>query len=126
LLIQRVFPQARRIAARVSATRRDRITAGLPMLRPPHADGGPGAIRVEVRGRVDERFETVVLGVMDHPSVAAGTVAAVAAIAAGRGLAPLGAHGLSRWDHPASVLAELHRRGVKVAEFDGQLASGGG
>ena len=59
---------------------------------------------------------------MDHPSVAAGTVAAVSAIAAGRGLAPIGANGLVRWDAPGALLTELHRRGVKVAAFSGQLA----
>lgn len=124
LLLQRVYPEADRISARVSATRRDRFTIRLPMLRRPHPDGGPGGIRVEVRGRVGQAVETLVYGVMDHPSVAAGTVAAVAAIAAGRGLAPLGAHGLARWDDPATLLTELHRRGVKVASFTGRLAPG--
>jgi hypothetical protein len=123
LLLQRVYPTADRISARLSATRRDRFTIRLPMLRRPHPDGGPGAIRVEVRGRAGSSVETLVYGVMDHPSVAAGAVAAVAALAAGRGLAPLGANGLAGWDDPASLLAELHRRGVKVASFTGQLAS---
>lgn len=124
LLLQRTYPEADRISARVSATRRDRFTIRLPMLRRPHADGGPGAIRVEVRGRSGQAVETLVYGVMDHPSVAAASVAAVAAVAAGNEQAPLGANGLSRWDDPTSLLQELHRRGVKVATFTGQLALG--
>ena len=121
ILLQRLYPDAERISARQAATRRDRFTGRLPMLRRPHRDGGPGAIRVEVRGRLDGAVETLVYGVMDHPSVAAGIVAAVAAVAVGRGLAPLGANGIGRWDDPAALLTELHRRGVKVAAFSGQV-----
>lgn len=120
ILLQQQFPEAQRISARLSATRRDRFTSWLPMLRRPHRDGGPGAIRVEVRGRRGPAVETLVYGVMDHPSVAAGIVGAVAAIWAGRNDAPVGAHGLVRWDDPAALLRELHRRGVKVASFSGQ------
>ena len=39
-----------RVTARVAASRRDRLTARLPMLRPPHPEGLIGAVRVEVRG----------------------------------------------------------------------------
>ncbi len=122
LILQRTYPEADRISARVAANRRDRLTIRLPMLRRPHLDGGPGGIRVEVRGRAGEAVETLVYGVMDHPSVAAGTVAAVVAIAAGRQLAPLGANGLAAWDEPVALLTELHRRGVRAATFTGQLA----
>ena len=122
ILLQRHYPDADRISARVSATRRDRVTIRLPMLRRPHLDGGPGGIRVEVRGRVGRAVETLVYGVMDHPSVAAATVAAVVAVSAGRGLAPLGAGGLCDWDEPGVLLSELHRRGVKIASFSGPLA----
>ncbi|MGF1598735.1 MAG: Gfo/Idh/MocA family oxidoreductase [Acidimicrobiales bacterium] len=121
MLLQRQYPEARRISARMAATRRDRLTAGLPMLRPPHEDGGPGAVRVEVRGRVGRAAETVILGVMDHPSVAAATVAAVAAAESAAGRAPVGAHGLAHWDDPRPILSELRRRGVKVASFAGLL-----
>ncbi len=124
LLLQREFPGAQRISARMAATRRDRMTGKLPMLRPPHRDGGPGAVRVEVRGRFNGGVETLVYGVMDHPSVAAATVAAVVAVRAGEGRAPAGAHGLVRWDDPKELLSELHRRGVKVASFSGQLDPG--
>ena len=121
-LLQRVFPEAERISSRIAATRRDRLTSWLPMLRPPHDDGGPGAIRVEVRGRRNRAVETIILGVIDHPSVAAGTVAAVAAAEAVAGQTPIGAHGLAAWSEPKRILAELHRRGVRVATFNGLLA----
>jgi hypothetical protein len=122
VILQRTYPDAERISARVAATRRDRFTIRLPMLRRPHRDGGPGGVRVEVRGRSGTAVETLVYGVMDHPSVAAATVAAVATLAAGREQAPIGAHGLSHWDDPAALLTELHRRGVRAATFTGQLA----
>ncbi|MGH1491009.1 MAG: hypothetical protein ACRBK7_16715 [Acidimicrobiales bacterium] len=121
ILLQPEFPEANRISARLAATRRDRSTTKLPMLRRPHRDGGPGAVRVEVRGRLNGGVETLVYGVMDHPSVAAATVAAVVAIRAGQGRAPIGARGLAGWSDPRSLLTELHARGVKVATFSGEL-----
>lgn len=121
ILLQREFPEATRISARMAATRRDRSTIRLPMLRRPHRDGGPGAIRAEVRGRRDGGVETVVYGVMDHPSVAAATVAAVVAIEAGNGRAPVGARGLAGWSDARLLLTELYARGVKVATFSGEL-----
>ncbi|MEZ5412367.1 MAG: Gfo/Idh/MocA family oxidoreductase [Acidimicrobiales bacterium] len=121
LLLQPQFPGAHRITARMAATRRDRFTSRLPMLRPPHTDGGPGAIRVELRGRVGQAVETVILGVMDHPSVAGGTVAALAALAALEGRAPVGASGLAGWPTARPLLADLRQRGVRVAAFGGRL-----
>ncbi|MEM7342006.1 MAG: Gfo/Idh/MocA family oxidoreductase [Actinomycetota bacterium] len=119
LLLQRVFPEARRISARIAASRRDRLTIRLPMLRPPHRDGGPGGIRVEVRGRRADAVETRILGVMDHPSVAAGTMAAVAVAEVLDGRIGAGASGLADHDDPKRLLRELRRRGVRAAEFSG-------
>jgi saccharopine dehydrogenase-like NADP-dependent oxidoreductase len=119
LLLQPVFPDAARISARMAATRRDRLTSWLPMLRPPHQDGGPGAIRTEVRGRMGRAVETTVLGVMDHPSVAGATVAGVATLAVGEGRAPVGAAGLAAWPDPRWYLSQLRTRGVRVATFTG-------
>ena len=50
LLLHAAFPDVTRISARRSARRRDRFTARLPMLSPPHEEGGVGALRVELRG----------------------------------------------------------------------------
>ena len=63
ILLHRTYPEAKRLSARVSATRRDRMTSRLPMLRKPHHDGGPGAVRAEVRGWRDGQVETIVYAV---------------------------------------------------------------
>lgn len=123
VLLQRSFPEAKRISARVTANRRDRLTGRLPMLRLPHADGGPGAVRVEVRGRQAGMVQTVIFGVMHHPSVAAGTTAAVCALEAAKGTLPVGAFGLSEIADPGPMLRDLHTRGVQAAVFEGVSAS---
>lgn len=119
LLLQRYFGDAQRIVARVTATRRDRLTSRLPMLRPPHADGGPGAVRVEVRGIVDGRFETVVYAVSARPSRAAGVVAAVSARMVLADEEPRGVFGLAEVADPKAVLHEIAARGLGVMTFEG-------
>ncbi len=119
LLLQRVFPDATRLTSRVSATRRDRLTSRLPMLRRPHPDGGPGAIRVEVRGRREGRVETVIIGVADHPSFAAGTVAAVCAVDVASGRSPIGAFGLAEHPRHLDLLRELRSRGIQPKTYEG-------
>jgi hypothetical protein len=117
------FPGAARITARMGATRRDRLTARLPMLRKPHPEGTIGAVRVEVRGRRGGACEVEVLGAIDRPGVAAGCVAAVAGIwALEERLERWGAGGLAELVSPVPFLAELARRGVKAAVFDGASA----
>ena len=120
LLLAPAFGGVSRVTARMAATRRDRLTARLPMLRPPHPEGGPGAIRVEVRGWRDDQRHVKILGAMDRPAVGAGTVAAVAALSVldGQVLRP-GAAGLAELVDPVPFLAELARRGVKAAVFEG-------
>jgi saccharopine dehydrogenase-like NADP-dependent oxidoreductase len=119
-LLHGAFPDAERITARMGATRRDRLTAGLPMLRKPHPEGTIGAVRVELRGRRGTARDIAILGAMDRPGVAAGCVAAVAAVFAGRGEAVRsGAGGLAELVEPVPFLAELARRGVRAAVFDG-------
>ena len=56
-LLHQAFPTVPRIESRQAATRRDRLTARLPMLRPPHAEGLVGAVWAEVRGTIDGRVE---------------------------------------------------------------------
>jgi saccharopine dehydrogenase-like NADP-dependent oxidoreductase len=124
LVLVPAFPGVRRITARLAATRRDRLTAWLPMLRPPHPEGVLGAVRVEVRGRRGPAHDAQVLGAIDRPAVAAGTVAAVAAVwtAAGR-LSRSGAGGLAELvAEPVPFLRELSRRGVKAAVFEGSAS----
>ena len=120
LLLVPAFPGASRVTARLAATRRDRFTAGLPMLRPPHAEGRIGGLRVEVRGRRGQARDTVVLGAVDRPAVAAGTVAAVTArwVATGRALTT-GAAGLASLVESLPLLHDLARAGVRAAVFEG-------
>lgn len=124
LLLVPAFPGVQRVTARMAANRRDRLTARLPMLRPPHPEGGPGAVRVEVRGQRGTTKDVTVLGAMDRPALAAGAVAAVAAVwlAEGR-ITVSGATGLAGSVEPRPFLAELARRGVKAAAFEGSAAS---
>lgn len=119
-LLLGAFPGVERITSRMAATRRDRLTAGLPMLRKPHPEGTIGAVRVELRGRRGIAREVAILGAMDRPGVAAGCVAAVAAVWAAEGrLRRSGAAGLAELAEPVPFLAELSRRGVRAAVFDG-------
>jgi saccharopine dehydrogenase-like NADP-dependent oxidoreductase len=125
LLLVPAFPGVGRVTARLAATRRDRLTARLPMLRPPHPEGGPGAVRVEVRGRRGASRDVTVLGCMDRPAVAAGAVAGLLALWAAQGRTQRrGAAGLAELVDPAAFLAELRRRGVRSAVF--QRNAGGG
>jgi hypothetical protein len=123
LLLVAAFPRIARVSARLSATRRDRITARLPMLRPPHPEGTLGAVRVEVRGVKAGRREIEVLGAIDRPAAAAGAVAAIAVthvLALG---ARRGAFGLADGNLDAGgLLVELATRGVKAARYVGRAA----
>jgi len=123
LLLVPALPGVLRVTARVAANRRDRFTAHLPMLRPPHPEGRVGAVRVEVRGHRGVARDTLVLGAIDRPGTAAGAVAAVAALWAVDGrVTTTGASGLASAVDPLPFLAELARRGVKAATFVGAAA----
>lgn len=123
LLLVPAFPGVSRVTARQAATRRDRLTMRLPMLWPTHPEGGPGAVRVEVRGRRGRSSDVVVFGAMDRAAVASGAVGAVAALwALGGRLARPGAAGLAELVEPVPFLAELRERGVRAAMFQGAPA----
>ena len=125
LVLVPAFPGVRRVTARVAATRRDRLTARLPMLWPTHPEGGPGGVRVEVRGRRGIARDVIVYGAMDRPAVAAGAVAGIATQWALEGrLERLGAGGLAELVAPIPFLAELRRRGVRAAVFQGAANDG--
>ena len=121
LLLHRAFPDASRIDVRRSARRRDRFTARLPMLSPPHREGAIGALRVEVRGS-DEAGARVtrVLGIAEFVGTATAAVAAVfaAAAAAGElpsGVVPTGSADLDTLD----LLRRIEAAGVRLQEFTG-------
>jgi saccharopine dehydrogenase-like NADP-dependent oxidoreductase len=119
LLLVPGFPGVERVTARLAATRRDRLSAHLPMLRKPHPEGLVGAIRVEVRGVRDGATDALVLGALDRPAVAAGGTAALAARWAVAGRLPVGAAGLVAVEDPVSFLSELVAVGIKAAMFEG-------
>lgn len=125
LVLVPAFPGVARVTVRMAASRRDRLTARLPMLRRPHPEGLLGAARVEVRGRRGPATDVRVLGALDRPAIAAGAVAALtAAWALGGRLARTGSAGLAELvAEPVPFLHELARRGVRAAAFEGTSPS---
>ncbi|HEY8092221.1 MAG TPA: hypothetical protein VID93_00505 [Acidimicrobiales bacterium] len=117
VLLHRAFPAAARITARVTATRRDRLTARLPMLRPPHPEALEGSVRVEVRGALGGARETVVMGVAAPLGAVTGAVAATMALGAGLppGLVVLGDERLAT----ADLLRDVAAAEVAVHRFVG-------
>lgn len=108
LVLKRAFPRAARITTRMSATRRDRLVARLPMMIPPPSACGGG------RG-------TEILGVAERVGQLAGIVAAVAAATIVRGgIGGTGARVLGAPGSPhAEMLARVESLGVRVQEFVG-------
>ncbi|HEX4980691.1 MAG TPA: hypothetical protein VFV63_03295 [Ilumatobacteraceae bacterium] len=126
LLLHRSFPDAVRISARVSATRRDRLTSSLPMLRTPHTEGLEGALRVEVRGADrDGRRQTSIAGIAERAGTAAAATAAVFAAEASAGRLPSGVVLSSDATlDTVGLLAAVERHGVRLQEFTGVAQRG--
>lgn len=124
--LHRCFPAATRISARVSANRRDRLTARLPMLVPPRAGGDEGAVRVEVRGADGTGARvTVVIGVAGRVGDIAGATAAAAATAVVERSMPSGAVLLGGADlDNASLLTAVQHLGLRLQEFTGVARAG--
>ena len=125
MLLKHAFPDLHRISARVSATRRDRLTARLPMLIPPHADGDMGGLRVEVRGSRNGERAVEVAGTAHPMGHIAGAVAAAVAHELkrrahfGNPIAP-GVFGLGAEPMPnTSILETVMQSGVRVQQFHG-------
>ena len=124
ILLHRVFGEAERMTARMSATRRDRFTSRLPMLRPPHREGGVGAVRVEVRGGLASGGrETLIAGTSVRSGIAAAAVAATMArwVSGGPELAGAVVLGDSRLP-TAALLEEIATCGVPLSEFTGRAS----
>jgi len=120
LLLQRVSPQLKRITTRVSATRLDRLTARLPMLAPPHREGGVGGLRVEVRGTRRGARQVEVVGVAEKVALVAGAVAAQTALALVRTRIAPGVHNLGGTSLPnADILDGVLAAGVTLHQFVG-------
>lgn len=125
ITLHRVFPTVRRISARVSATRRDRLTSRLPMLSPPHREGGIGALRVEARGADDDGSRvTLVAGIAERAGTAAAATASAFAGAIVDGRLPTGTIVPGSDVVPTSeVLARVAAGGVRLQGFTGVPAS---
>jgi hypothetical protein len=121
LLLHRAFPGTLRISARVSGTRRDRLTARLPMLTPPHAAGDIGAVRVEVRGAAEDGSRlTVIAGASGRTGDIAAAVAVACIEACVRGRVPPGLHVLGEPEiDSAALLRRATELGVRLQEFTG-------
>lgn len=121
LLLSHAFGDVDRISARVSANRRDRFTAWLPMLRPPHREGGVGAVRVEVRGTDHSGARvTSIVGVAELVGTAAAATASAFAVEAlgdrlPAGVSRAGDAGLDT----TRLLHTLSQLGVRLQEFTG-------
>jgi len=122
ILLHRVFADVERMTARMSATRRDRFTSRLPMLRPPHREGGVGAVRVEVRGGlVNGERETLIAGTSVRSGIAAAAVAAAMArwVTGEPGIAGPVVLGDARLP-TAALLEQIAASGVPLSEFTGR------
>lgn len=121
VLLHHSFPEASRIDARRSATRRDRLTARLPMLSPPHREGAVGALRVEVRGSAASGARlTRILGVAELVGTASAAMAAVFAAATASNEFPAGMVVTSDADlDTVGLLDRVEAAGVRLQEFTG-------
>lgn len=121
VLLQHSFPEVTRVSARRSARRRDRLTARLPMLSPPHQEGGVGALRVELRGgAADGSRHCLIAGIAELVgTTAAATAAAFATLILDEGLSA----GVVVPGDERLPTQELLRRtigyGVRLQEFTG-------
>ena len=121
LVLHRTFPQVSRITARMSANRRDRFTSRLPMLTPPHKEGGVGACRVELRGSAPSGARLTVIGgiaEMVGTATAATACAYVEALVRDQLRPGLVLPGDESLDTTA-LLRDAVRFGVRLQEFTG-------
>ncbi len=119
LLLVPAFSGVDRVTARMAATRRDRLTAPLPMMRRPHPEGGVGAVRVELRGRRGRERSVVVFGAQARPAEATAVVAASTALHVLAGSTEPGANGLASINDPESLLREVAARNLRPCRFEG-------
>ncbi|WP_419918575.1 NAD(P)-binding domain-containing protein [Candidatus Poriferisocius sp.] len=120
LLLVRRFADVDRITARMAATRRDRFSSWLPMLRRPHPEGKLGAVRVEVRGRRGAAWAGRILGAAAPPGVAtAAVIMSVVELHAVGKLDGVGAMGLAEIVDACEFLDVLERNGIICELFAG-------
>jgi len=125
-LLRDALPEVRHASVRFGEPPVRNAARALVARRP--LDDGWGGARIEVWGWKGRERASIVYGVIERPAVAAGTVLAVTT-ARLAGLVPQvtlrtqkgGARALGAMVDPPAFLAELARRGVKAAAFEGVL-----
>ena len=121
VLLQRIEPTLHRITSRVSATRRDRLTARLPMLAPPHAEGTQGGLRVEVRGVRNGQRHAEIVGIAERVASVTAAVASHTAIALTDKVVAPGVHNLGQADLPNdAILDGVLALGTTLHQFVGK------
>jgi hypothetical protein len=104
----------------MSATRRDRLTARLPMMSPPHAEGGIGGVRVEIRGSRGGERRTEVAGTAERTGIISGAMASAAAVSALSSVLPVGVVVLGAPGVPnGAILDDVIKRGITIFEYVG-------
>jgi hypothetical protein len=127
------------VAANPGVVRATMRVGGLPgsggrvrraLTPPPRRDQGAnwGSVRVEAWGTRGVARDALVYGVIEQPAVAAGTVLGVTAACLAGAVDGViatepGAFGLGAVVTPAPFLAELAKRGVKAAAFEGAVVT---
>jgi hypothetical protein len=106
VLLQRIEPKLHRITSRVSATRRDRLTARLPMLAPAHAEGTQGGLRVEVRGVRNGHRHVEIVGIAERVASVTASVAAHCALALSNTTIEPGVFNLGQKELPNDVILD--------------------
>jgi hypothetical protein len=120
-LLSATVPETARITVRLA---REDTGARQRWLRRRDPEGSWGAIRVEVWGRRGAERVPLVYGAIERTAIAAGTVLAVTTAGLAGALPGVlassgGVSGLGTIAQPRAFLAELSRRGVKAAIFEG-------
>lgn len=120
VLLHHAFPSVPRIEARQAATRRDRMTSRLPMLRAPHAEGLVGAVWIEVRGRVDGRVEHRTMAASGPQATGAAAMAAACCLSLHRApdSFPPGVTSPAQIERTVSILEDLSTS-VRFWVYDG-------
>ena len=129
-LLHQTFSVVRRIESRQAATRRDRLTARLPMLRSPHAEGLVGAVWAEVRGEIDGRVEHRAMATTAPQATGAASMVAafcheLVAEATARGATSEGDRGIRSGTRSAATsenivsLMQLVSKDVRLWAYDG-------
>jgi len=122
LLLHRALPQVPTIDATLVVPVPTGRLQSLAARRPTAPKRGQateplGAVRVEASGRGEDGADAmVVYAVVDRPAVAAGVVAALAAVRPGASVP--GVRALAEADDVLPMLRELARRGVKAATYE--------